>query len=249
MKGKMLSIGEVTKASGVSARALHFYDEKGLLKPSFVSEAGYRYYDSEALGRLKRLLLLRELDIPLSQIKSVLDNKEDSTELLEKQRLVLLAKAERLRGLAESIARMIKGEDNMSFEEFSTEKIDRALEEYAKEAKKRWGETEEYKQSEEKAKGRTKQDSELEERERNEIFSAFAALNEQSPDSYESDEAKETVERWREHISRYYYDCTREILSCLGQMYTADERFTENLDSFGRGTALYMSRAIESYCK
>ena len=60
-------------------------------------------------------------------------------------------------------------------------------------------------------------------------------------------EARALVERWRAHITRHYYDCTPEILKGLGQMYTADERFTAYMDRFGDGTAAFLSAAIAAY--
>ena len=56
------------------------------------------------------------------------------------------------------------------------------------------------------------------------------------------------VARWQAHITRNYYACTKEILAGLGQMYTADERFIQNIDRAGAGTAQLMSAAIAAYC-
>lgn len=60
--------------TGVSVRALHHYDTIGLLKPSGVTPAGYRLYDDEALRRLQMILLFRELDVPLGEIRRLLDD-------------------------------------------------------------------------------------------------------------------------------------------------------------------------------
>ena len=64
----MKTVKEVSKLTGVSVRALHRYDAIGLLKPTRVTEAGYRLYDDAALGRLQAILLLRELQFPLKEI-------------------------------------------------------------------------------------------------------------------------------------------------------------------------------------
>ena len=84
------------------------------------------------------------------------------------------------------------------------------------------------------------------EQDANDIFAAFAAIMDKSP---ASPEAQALVERWLAHITRYYYPCTKEILACLGQMYTADERFTATLDRFGDGNARFISEAIALYCE
>ena len=64
-----LSIGETSKLTGISVRTLHYYDEINLLKPSEVTESGYRYYDDNALEKLQQILFYRELDFPLKDIK------------------------------------------------------------------------------------------------------------------------------------------------------------------------------------
>ena len=69
----MKSVKEIAKQSGVSVRTLHHYDAIGLLKPTRVTEAGYRYYDDEALERLYLILLFREIGFPLKEIQGILD--------------------------------------------------------------------------------------------------------------------------------------------------------------------------------
>ncbi|MEG1059889.1 MAG: TipAS antibiotic-recognition domain-containing protein [Terrisporobacter sp.] len=63
-----------------------------------------------------------------------------------------------------------------------------------------------------------------------------------------SEEVQSLVEKWQNSITDNFYNCTKEILSCLGQMYIGDEKFTENIDKNGEGTAKFMSKAIEIYC-
>ncbi|MBQ8850851.1 MAG: TipAS antibiotic-recognition domain-containing protein, partial [Oscillibacter sp.] len=77
------------------------------------------------------------------------------------------------------------------------------------------------------------------------IFARFAALRGTAPGSTE---AQALVQEWQQYITDHYYTCTKEILAGLGQMYTADGRFRENLDQHGEGTADFMSRAIAIYC-
>jgi len=67
---KMLTVKQVAKISGVSVRALHHYDEIGLLKPARIGRNRYRYYGDDELLRLQQILLHRELDIPLERIRS-----------------------------------------------------------------------------------------------------------------------------------------------------------------------------------
>lgn len=148
----MMTVNEVSKLAGVSIRTLHYYDKIGLLHPSTVTEAGYRQYDDTALERLQQILLFRELEFPLKEIKEILDSDRfDKKKALEQQIELLTLKKEHLEDLI-SFAREIKdkGEKNMDFTVFDTAKIDA----YAREAKERWGKTDAYQEYERKSEGR-----------------------------------------------------------------------------------------------
>ena len=115
--------------------------------------------------------------------------------------------------------------------------IDAVKEQYAAEAKERWGHTDAWKQSQ----GKTPDMAGMEE-----IFRGFAALLGTDP----ADGAVQAqVKTWQQFITDNLYPCTDEILAGLGQMYVCDERFTTNLDKYGEGTAKLMSDAIKIYCK
>ena len=93
----MRTVKEVSQFTGISVRALHYYDEIGLLKPTDKNEAGYRLYDDKALETLQQILFFREFDISLKEIKKVLDNPGlDQNEILRMQRKMLWAKKERM---------------------------------------------------------------------------------------------------------------------------------------------------------
>lgn len=118
--------------------------------------------------------------------------------------------------------------------------------EYEIEAKERWGNTDAYRESEEKTKGYS-DDKWADVTERgNDILKCFGKCRHLSP---ESDDAQSLVKEWQQHITDSFYNCTDEILYGLGQMYVYDERFKENIDKNGEGTAEFMSAAIEVYCK
>ena len=86
MTEKMRSVREVVQLTGITARTLHYYDEIGLLKPAAVTEAGYRMYGDAALSRLQTILLFRELEFPLKEIKAILDSPDfDVSEALSQQ--------------------------------------------------------------------------------------------------------------------------------------------------------------------
>ncbi|WP_143316270.1 MerR family transcriptional regulator [Clostridium sp. HBUAS56017] len=127
----MRTVKQVSDLTGISVRMLHYYDEIGLLKPSAVTEAGYRLYDDEALESLQQILFFKELDIPLKEIKEIMDKPNfNKMQALENQKKLLIIKRNRLNGLIKLINKTIKGEDTMSFKEFDMTEYYNVWEEY-----------------------------------------------------------------------------------------------------------------------
>ncbi|MCM1154747.1 MAG: MerR family transcriptional regulator [Roseburia sp.] len=120
----MRTVKEISKITGISVRTLHYYDEIGLLKPTEKSEAGYRLYDDKALETLQQILFFREFDIPLKEIKDVMENPAfDRNQILRMQRNMLVAKKTRIERLIASIDDILKGENKMDFTVFDEEEI------------------------------------------------------------------------------------------------------------------------------
>lgn len=241
-----MKISEVAKLTGVTVRTLHYYDEIGLLKPSNITESGYRLYSEDSLETLQQILFFRELDFPLNEIKEIMTNPAyNKNQALNKQRDLLMKKRERLSGLIDLINKSIEGDDNMSFKEFDMSEIEESKKKYADEVKERWGSTDAYKESEKKtSKYDANKWSDITEN-MNSILKQFSKYIDCNPDSIE---VQELVERWKNHISDNFYNCTNEILAGLGLMYVNDERFKKNIDKNGEGTAELISKAIEIYC-
>ncbi len=244
------SIGELSKRSGVSIRALRHYDAIGLLRPSAIAASGYRYYDDAAIERLWQILFYRELGFPLGEIAAILDAPGfDCARALHAHKTLLEHKRAHLDGLIALVLQAIekneKGERYMEFTPFDTGKIDELRARYAEEAKARWGGTEAYRESMRREAGYTKEDRARMQAEAEAIFRGFAALAGTDP---ASDCVQALVTRWQAYISASYYECTDEILADLGQMYVSDERFSESIDRYGAGTAKLMSEAIAAYC-
>nr|WP_294129793.1 MerR family transcriptional regulator [uncultured Clostridium sp.] len=241
-----MKISEVAKLSGITVRTLHYYDEIELLKPSETTEAGYRMYSSEDLERLQQILFFRELDFPLNEIKEIMLNPNyDKNEALNKHKEFLIEKRKRIDGLITLIDKTIKGDNNMSFKEFDNSKIEENKRKYAEEVKNRWGNTDAYKEYEKKTSSYDGNSwNEINEG-MVEILKEFADNREEDPNS---DIIQSLVEKWQSYITSNFYNCTKEILSCLGLMYIGDERFKENIDKYGEGTAKFMAKAIEIYC-
>ena len=115
----MMTVKQVAALTGVSARTLQFYDEIGLLKPTEVTEAGYRLYGEGALETLEQILFFKELDFTLKEIKAILDDPAfDKAAAYRKQRELIGMKRDRLNGLLERLDRLIGGEKCMDFKEF-----------------------------------------------------------------------------------------------------------------------------------
>ena len=241
-----MKISEVAKLSGVTVRTLHYYDEIGLLKPNKITEAGYRVYSNEDLETLQQILFFRELDFQLNEIKEIMMNPNyDKNKALNKHKELLIEKRERLDGLINLIDKTIKGDNNMSFKEFDNSKIEENKNKYAEEVKNRWGNTDAYKEYEKKTKSYDKNSWNTINEDMAKILKEFADNRNEEPNSYI---AQGLVEKWRMYITSNFYNCTKEILSGLGLMYTSDERFKNNIDQYGEGTAEFMAKAIELYC-
>lgn len=241
----MMTVNEVSKLTGVSIRALQYYDTIGLLKPSAYSDSGYRLYDDTSLEQLQQILLFKELEFPLKEIKQIIDAPNfDRSKALEQQIELLTMKKEHLENLIH-FAREIKmyGVRKMNFEVFDTKKID----EYAKRAKAQWGQSEEYKEFEEKAKHRTKEDEKNILNDFMQIFVEFGALKNLEP---EDEQVQAQVRKLQNYVTEHFYQCTTRILLSLGKMYADGGEFTENIDKAGgKGTAVFTAKAIEIYCQ
>lgn len=121
----MRTVKEVSELTGISVRTLHWYDEIGLFKPTATSGAGYRLYDDKALETLQQILFFREFDMPLKEIKAILEEPGfDREQVLRSQKKMLELKRDRLNRLIDSIEGILRGENNMDFEIFGKAEIE-----------------------------------------------------------------------------------------------------------------------------
>ena len=210
----MMTVNEASKLTGVSIRTLQYYDKIGLLHPANYTEAGYRLYDDAALETLQQILLFRELEFSLKDIKEIISSPDfDRSKALEQQIELLKLKKEHIENLID-LALGIKaiGVKPLKFDAFDTRKID----EYAAQAKAAWGTTPAYKEYEEKSKGRTKEDNLKIHQGMIDIFGEFGQIRNTDP---ASEEAQEMVKKLQDYITEHMYTCTKEILGGLGMMY------------------------------
>lgn len=241
---KLKTVNEVSRLAGISVRTLHHYDAIGLLKPAEVTQAGYRLYDDEALARLQSILMFRELEFPLKEIKAILSKKDyDPKEALGQQIRLLemrLEHTKRLIALAKELQK--GGKDNMEFSVFDKSEMN----EYAQEVRERWGSGDAYKEYEEKVKGKTQAELKEGGERLMGVFAQIGALKDRSP---EDEAVQKKIGQIQELITRHYYTCTDEILEGLSRMYVCDQRMKHNIDKVGgEGTAEFVGKAIGHYC-
>ena len=236
----MMTIHEVSRLAGISVRTLHHYDAIGLLPPTALTEAGYRLYDDTALARLQSILLFRELEFPLRDIRRILDDPGfDQTAALKDQiRLLELRQAHLGRLIALARETINEGATSMKFDAFDTTELTR----YADEVKQKWGGTKAYQEFSQRQKdGASGDPADL-----MQCFARMGTLRQLDP---AAPEAQDAVRALQQFITDHYYTCTPEILAGLGQMYTADDRFRGNIDQAGgEGTAAFAAPAIRIYC-
>ncbi|MFU8724184.1 MerR family transcriptional regulator [Streptococcus suis] len=238
----MKTVKEMSQLSGISVRTLHYYDEINLLTPSFIAENGYRYYDNEAFEKLQEILLFRELEFPLKEIKKIVGNAAYDREsaLKDQIRLLELKKKHLEKVIKHAKSLQQKGENYMNFEVF--DKSD--LLAFQEEAKERWGNTAAFQEFSAKTNqgGFAHISAEM-----SGIMMEFGKMKSLSADD---SKVHKQVEVLKAYISENFYNCTNEILASLGQMYIADNRFTQFIDQVGgEGTASFVSQAIAVYCK
>lgn len=235
----MKTVKEVSQITGVSVRTLHYYDTIGLLKPTVVTEAGYRLYDDAATARLHSILLFRELQFSLNDIKRILDSQDfEPDEALTQQIKLLELRYDNL-GKLITYAREIqkKGIKNMDFTAFDKAEID----DYKEEVRQRWGNTAAYHESRSRKIPRDANDKMMM------IFKEIGSLQNQPP---QSESVQILVSQLQAHISDNYYTCSKEIFAGLGKLYVDDERFRQNInDACGEGTAEFAAAAIAEFCK
>lgn len=153
----MRTIKQVSDLTGISVRMLHYYDKIGLLKPSELTDTGYRLYDDKALEALQQILFFKEFELPLKEVKEIMTSPHfDKMKVLENQKILLILKRNKLNDLIELISKTIKGENTMSFKEFDMTEYFNALEELKNEHKdeiiKGYGSLEKYNEHIEKIK-------------------------------------------------------------------------------------------------
>lgn len=238
----MKTVKEMSQLSGISVRTLHYYDEINLLTPSFVADNGYRYYDNEAFEKLQEILLFRELEFPLKDIKKIVGNAayDRDAALRDQIKLLELKKKHLEKIIKHAKSLQQKGDNYMDFQAF--DKTD--LTAFQAEAKERWGNTAAFQAFDTRV---NQQDFAQISSEMSAIMAEFGRLKDLSADD---SKVQQQVDVLKAYISDHFYPCSNDVLASLGQMYAADNRFSQFIDQAGgQGTAAFAAQAIAAYCQ
>ena len=243
------SVGEVARRTGVTVRALHHYDEIGLLKPSGRTVAGYRRYDYADLERLQRILAYRELGLSLDKIAAILDDATvDPVDHLRSLHTALTERTDRLHAQLAAVEKTMEAHRmgiRLNPEEMFEVFGDDDPTQHAAEAERRWGDTDSYRESHRRTSGYTKADW-LELKAAGEAVESRLASALHAGLPPDSAEAMAAAEAHRAHISRWFYDCDHATHQALANLYVTDERFAAHYERRAAGLAQYVHDAIHA---
>ncbi len=245
---KSYTVNQLAKLAGVSVRTLHYYDQIGLLKPSFTKANGYRFYGEKELLRLQQILFFRELEFSLEDVKDIVDAPGFDIVLALKDHKKLLAiKVKRLTGLLttidntiDKIKKNIPMDDKDLYGSFSKEE----MEKYQAEAKERWGQTEAWRQSEERTKKMGKEGLKKVLEESGKLTLEIASHMGEDP---KSEVVQGLIVKHYDGL-RAFYEPNVEIYRGLATMYVDDPRFKANYEKVKVGLAEFMRDAMMHYC-
>lgn len=242
----MYTVKQLAKLAGVTRRTLHYYDEVGLLKPSRNSDNGYRYYDEEALIRLQQILLYRELDMPLDQIRAVINQTDfDILAALDSHKSALRKRIHHLENVIKTVEDTIdhlKGKRKMTkkqlFDVFNEEQIS----DYEKEAMQMYDPAI-VNASYQKWNNYSRSEKEKIGEEGNAIYLDIIAT---MPRGADSPEVQSCIARWHRHME-YFWSPDKDQLVGLAEHYSTDPRFKKNFDKIHPDLAEFMAKAVKIY--
>jgi len=240
------SIQQIARAAGTTTRTLRYYGEVGLLAPSRIGRNGYRFYNEDALVRLQRILLLRELGLGIPEITRVLAGERDPVAALglhlqflesEKTRLV-----RQIASVETTLLKLKGGEQLMPDEVFDG--FDHT--QYREEVIERWGQ-DAYDRADRWWTSLSEQDRQQHQLTQTQIARGFAAAMRagQAPGSGEVQEITRRHVQWLSQA----VTPSKGYLTGLGEMYVADPRFAANYDTYAAGTAAFVRDAMAIYAE
>ncbi len=246
MLPQLLTVKQLATLADVTPRTLHHYDAIGLLRPSYIGENGYRYYDDDAALRLQQILFYRELALSLDEIRALLDRPDfDVAAALREHRMALRKRAGRLTQLIHTIDRTLlhlEGQINMSTKDLFAGFDDETQARYEEEAATLY-DPQIVRESSRRWKGYTAEEKARIQAEGGEIYRALAAMTDREP----ADAAVQVlIGRWHQHL-RAFYEPTPAILRGLGAAYEEQPQFAAFYEALHPALPGFLHRAIDYY--
>ncbi len=249
MRVKAYTVSQLARMAGVSVRTLHHYDHIGLLKPSARTAAAYRLYQEPELLRLQQILFFKELDVPLDEIRSILDDPGfDPIQALNDHRQRLENETARLNRLLKTIDRTIQRlteeESHMTltdeelYEGFTPEQVER----YNREAQELY-DPELVRESWKRIRKMSKEQWQAIKDEGDQVTRLIAAVADRAPDDPEVQGLIARHHAWLEH----FYPASAEVYRGLGQGYASHPDFRATYDRYRPGLADFMQAAMAYY--
>lgn len=243
------TVNALAKLAGITPRTLRWYDKLGLLKPGRTTGAGYRLYGPAEVERLQQILLYRELDLPLEEIRAILDDPAfDWQAALRSHLAALEERRENLNRLILTVKRTLLDEkgviemtDQERFEGFKKELVAQNREKYGTEVREKYG-SQALEESDKALMGLTEEAYEEWKALAEEILSALATAVRAGEDPA-GEEGQRIARRHRQWLEVPLPQCTPQIHRSIADMYVADERFTTFYDRETTGCARFLRDA------
>lgn len=251
MKQHFFTVNDIVRITGVTARTLHFYDKINLLKPIRSSKNGYRAYSKEDLESLRTILFLKEMDISLKDISDIMKlSKQEQLQILKMHYQTLLAKQQRLGAIISALEDYVSGEEIFNLHIFNNSPILPLQEQYSREAKIVFGETQEYKEYEKNMeKLSVKEKEKLYYEFGNKMEEVFKKFAEQIHKLPSSRDIQNLIVEWKSCLERTM-TCDTEILECIANTYKSDKRWKNYINQFSNeDLSEFVYQAIMYYCK
>ncbi|MFF1571341.1 TipAS antibiotic-recognition domain-containing protein [Leifsonia sp. NPDC058292] len=242
------TVGVVADALGVSVRTLHHWDRLGIASPSARTAGGYRVYSRTDQARLRRVLLLRELGIPLARISQVLEaSAAERREELIRRRAELDGRIAQLQAVANVVDRMLAADEFgvVLTEEEQAEAFGADWDPvHTRGARERWGDSPQWAEFAERSAMRTPEEWRDANAVMDEVIAAFAEARNQGRDP-DNGRTHDLAARHREAMSTYFH-CTRSMQVVIARMFTTEPGFAEYYDRVQPGLAFWMREVIEA---
>ncbi|ODU55733.1 MAG: MerR family transcriptional regulator [Clostridium sp. SCN 57-10] len=250
MRKQNYTVNDITKITGITRRTLHYYGEIGLLKATSLSPHGYRLYDMSDLEKLQIILFLKEINLPLKDISAILQlSKQEQNKILEHHYEILSRKKQKLENMMSNLERYLSGEDMFDLDIFQNTTVLPLKEQYKREGKFAYGETQKYKEYEKNIDQLTTEEKDrllasFDERMK-ELFKLFAVHIKESPASAR---VQLIVKQWADSFKGFFV-CDNQILKCIAKAYKFDNRFRKYINQFSdEDLSDFIYKAIIFYC-